>query len=283
MTTATAPAPAATTTPATPATRTASPYRLTLGHEVRSEWIKLVTLRSTWWSAAIVFALSVGISVLVALQLTSNDLVSPESANGSIASAVTLPSMFTVLLACILGTIFVTGEYSTGMIRSTLTAAPDRTRAFLAKALSVFGFVVALSLITNLVALAVTLPIFGGVDAGLDLSDPATAVLPYIWNALYLAGLALLGLGVGFAVRSGAGSLAIVAGIVFVLPIVASMLGMVPNLDWIQTVANYLPMNAGSDFVQNTGDAQLRGGLAIAGWAVAGLAAGYVVLKTRDA
>ena len=263
--------------------------RVTLPRLIRAEWIKLVSLRSPWWAAALVFAISVGVSAMYALASTTWDGFdpsnggSPEMANTFIASVVTMPAVFTVLLASILGVILITGEYSTGMIRSTLTAAPDRLRSLLAKATVLSVFIFAVSIITSLVSLLLVITIFGGAGLGYTITDPATSILPYVLNAAYLVLLALMGLGIGYLVRNGAGALSIVVAIIFVLPIVASMVGMAPGLEWLADASKYLPMNAGSLLVQ--GEPEVRGGAAIALglWALVPLIGGALVLKTRDA
>ena len=100
--------------------RAASPYRLTFANLLRSEWIKITTLRSTWWSLGITAVLSIGISMMIAS-------ASAQFGGGFPAvSAILSPTQFTMLVAGILGAIVITGEYSTGMIRSTLTAEPRR-------------------------------------------------------------------------------------------------------------------------------------------------------------
>ena len=127
MTTATVPAPS-TRTDAPPAS---SAYRLSFGHLLRSEWIKLTTLRSTWWSIGLVALVSIGLSLLMATSLASFAGDVPPmpvvEANRQAVQVVVFSTVLTQLLAMILGTITVTGEYSTGMIRSTLTAAPVGT------------------------------------------------------------------------------------------------------------------------------------------------------------
>ncbi|MCI9873043.1 ABC transporter permease, partial [Arthrobacter humicola] len=95
-------------------------HRLTFARLLRSETIKILTLRSTWWSLGITAVLSLGISFLLALAANDN--------GGGFAPAtlLTAPIQFTMLVAGIFGAIVITGEYSTGMIRSTLTAEPRR-------------------------------------------------------------------------------------------------------------------------------------------------------------
>ena len=103
--------------------------RLTFIRAVRGEWIKLATLRSTWWSIGIAAILTIGIAVLIAQAI---DMPGFEP-----IQAVVMPIQFTMLLAGILGAISVTGEYSTGMIRSTLAANPKRGSVLGAKAVAV--------------------------------------------------------------------------------------------------------------------------------------------------
>ena len=111
-----------TTATATP-TRTvehAGTHRLNGANLLRSEAIKVTTLRSTWWSLGIALVLSLAISCLIAA--SSRDFPNPLPP----ISAILSPTQFTMLVAGILGAIVITGEYSTGMIRSTLTAEPRR-------------------------------------------------------------------------------------------------------------------------------------------------------------
>src|SRR5215217_7450723 len=89
-------------------------YRLTFARALRGEWIKLATLRATRWSITVTAVMTIGIAVLIA---SAVDMPGFEP-----IQAVVSPIQFTMLLAGILGAISVTGEYSTGMIRSTLTA-----------------------------------------------------------------------------------------------------------------------------------------------------------------
>src|SRR6218665_1736401 len=97
---------------------------------VRSEWVKLVTLRSTWWCLSIIAALTVGIPALIALALSNSGdsglTASADTGYYNWMMATTLPIGFSVLAAAVLGCLVITGEYGTGMIRSTMAAAPQR-------------------------------------------------------------------------------------------------------------------------------------------------------------
>lgn len=118
--------------------------KLTFGRALRGEWIKLATLRSTWWSIGIAAALTVAIAVLIAQALDMPDFEPIQ--------AVIMPIQFTMLLAGIIGAISVTGEYSTGMIRSTLTANPVRGSVLAAKSTVLAAFMFISSLVIFAVA-----------------------------------------------------------------------------------------------------------------------------------
>lgn len=256
-----------------------SPYRLTFIRQLRSELIKLVTLRSTWWSVGIVLVLTVGIAMMIA------SAVDVPGFSG--IQAVINPIQFTMLLAGILGAIAVTGEYSTGMIRSTLAASPIRGKVLAAKAtvLAVFMFVV--SIVTfGLAALAVS-PILGGKDMAIDWSDAEMSIFPILAASVSMAVFALIGVAFGFILRSGAGAIAATVALLFVLPIMLPLFSMAgPDWQWILDIGNYLPMSAAQSVIipqDGNGLDVPTGYIALAGWVVAGMLAAWAVLRGRDA
>lgn len=272
------------------ATRTASPYRVTFPRLLRAEWIKFVTVRSTWWSLALVALVSVGLSLLQALALATyagEDLpTSAAEVNATAVMVIVYATILTQLLAVIIGAIAVTGEYSTGMIRSTLTAAPGRIGAALAKALVVAVVLFVFSLIVFVIAALVTAPLLP--HGGLDLSDPASSVMPLLGAALYLAMIGVLGVGLGFIIRNGPGALAVGVSLVFVAPIVAMFFPGEDEFAWLQHAAGHLPASAGQSLFMG---APMSGVplemwpalITVIAWGVAALLAGAVVLKSRDA
>lgn len=256
-----------------------SVHRLSFGRALQSEWIKLSTLRSTWWSIGIVAVLTLGIAFLIA-----------QSANypgfrG--IQAVVSPVQFTMLLAGILGVIAVTGEYSTGMIRSTLTADPLRGRVLLAKALVVSALMFVTSLIIFAIAALVVSPILAGKDMGIAWETPADSILPLLAASLSMAVFALIGVSFGFLLRSGAGAIAATVGLLFVLPIVVSMFSFGgEEWQWIQDLGQYLPMSASQSFILPQEGYGLEAPVALAalgGWVAAGMLSAWAVLRGRDA
>ena len=256
--------------------RPASPYRLSFGRVVRSEWIKLVTLRSTWWSLGVTVALSLAISLMMAS--ASRDF------GGGLTPVMTIvmPMQFTMLVAGILGAIAVTGEYSTGMIRSTFTAEPRRGAVLGAKAIVVAVVMALATALTYLVAILLTAPILGG--AGIDWSDAAQSWVPLGAGVFAMAMFALIGLGFGFIIRNGAGAIAATVGVLFVLPIVLNMFVFAgESWQWIVDLGQYLPMAAAQMATTPAGDDVLRGILTLAAWPAALLLGAWAALRTRDA
>lgn len=269
------------TSTAAPATRsrTASPHRLAFPRQLRSEWIKLATLRSTWWSIGITAVITIGVALLIA---QSMDVPGFEP-----VQAVVSPVQFTMLLAGVLGAISVTGEYSTGMIRSTLSANPVRGSVLAAKALVVAAFLFVASLLISLAAALAVSPIFDSRDMPFPWGTPADSLLPILAAAVSMAVFALIGVAFGFILRSGAGAIAATVGLLFVLPIVMSIFAMPGDeWQWIIDVSNHLPMSAAQSAILPQDGWGLPVGeayLTLAAWVTAGVLSAWAVLRTRDA
>lgn len=196
-----------------------------VAHAARMEWIKLRSLRSTWWTLAVTAAGTVGIGAAVGLN--SRD-PSGDLTNNALAGVV--PGL---LLVGALGVLTMTGEYSSGTIRSTLAVIPRRPRVLAAKA-AVFGAVTlvvgeAAAFVAFFAAMATLRP---GVTAP-SLGDPA------VLRAVVLTGagcclVGLLGLGLGAIVRHSAPAMAVLVAGVYV---VAQVIGFV-----LRDAAPYMPV-----------------------------------------
>lgn len=252
-------------------------HRITFVRALHGEWIKLATLRSTWWSIGVTAALTIGIAVLIAQAVDAPGFAPIQ--------AVVSPIQFTMLLAGILGSISVTGEYSTGMIRSTLTANPGRGSVLAAKAvvLAVVMFIASL-IIFGLAALAVS-AIVSSRDQSIDWSDPAASTLPILVSSLAMAVFTLIGVAFGFILRSGAGAIAATVGLLFVLPIVATFFAIAGEAwQWVTDAAGYLPVAAAqSAIVPGSGLDEPIAYLTLGLWVAAGMLGAWAVLRTRDA
>ncbi len=204
-------------------------------HAARMEWIKLRSLRSTWWTLAVTVVGAVAIAIAVGANTkdASADLTNNALAGGSLG----------LLLVGVLGVLVMTGEYSSGMIRATLAAIPNRLLVLAAKA-AVFG-VVALT-----VGEAAAFIAFFAGGAALPGTVPAPALgQPGVLRAVVLAGagfclIGLIGLGLGAIVRHTPAAIAVLVGGVYVL---AQIVGAAAN-----SVTEYLPISIIADSLSAT-------------------------------
>ncbi|WP_022891906.1 ABC transporter permease [Agromyces subbeticus] len=280
-----------TPTSAHPAQRTHS-TSLSFGGVLGSEWIKLRSLRSTIWSYGIVIAISLGMALIMSLSMVSgmNGAMDAASAPAEqqtqfVLQASVFGVYFGQLVAGVLGVLVISGEYTTGMIRSTLTAVPKRLPALAAKAVVLFLATFVVGLIANLAAFVLSSVIFSGIDVAASITDPAV-FLSLIGGALYLALVAAFALGVGTMLRSSAGGIAAVLGLILLLP---TVLQMIPA-DWAHDLIPYLFSSAGmSMFTSTTAEPTADGFgvwlnlLIVLGWVGASIAGAAVLLKRRDA
>lgn len=272
---------------------------LSFGGILRSEWIKLRTLRSTMWCYAIIFVLMIGLGVLVAVFMSARG--EPSQSGSATAAqqqatwlqATTLGIHFGELVAAVLGALVITGEYGTGMIRSTLTAVPKRTPALVAKAL-VFGVTTFIVSLIALVATAlVTAPLMAAKDVHPDFGD-ANFWLALVGGAGYLALIGVLALALGTIIRSSAGGISAALGLILVLPVIVQILAGVTRADWARNLGSFLPSSAGGRMYSYAPAAPTptegvvsldpgQGLLVLAIWFVVVFVIGAILLKRRDA
>jgi len=276
--------------------------RVTQGRAVRSEWVKFRSLRSTWWSIGVALLISVGLGILFA-DLRGSDIANHGDFEPD-QTALSLRGFYLAQLAVgSLGVLFVTGEYSTGMIRATLSAVPTRLPVWVGKiavfAVPIFLITLAASFVAFLGGQAVLSsydamlygPKGAGVagqvvgtvhSLGVPISHPGS-VRAIFGAALYVTGVGLLGLGIGFAVRNTGAAIATLFGLLLVLPLLAQAL---PS-SLQQDVSKYLPLLAGTVIMTTQhGTDQLAPWTGLGVFAIyvaAALALGLVVLQRRDA
>jgi ABC-type transport system involved in multi-copper enzyme maturation permease subunit len=176
----------------------------------------------------------------------------------------------------------VTGEYSTGMIRASLAAVPGRSLVLAAKVavIGVATFVVAT--IASLIAFLIGQATLSSHHFGQSLSSPS-ALRAVIGGGLYLALVALLGVGLGFAIRSTGGALATLFGLLLVLPLLSNAL----PTSWQHDIDKYLPLNAGTAVMNTLAQDNVLGPWAGIGvfaiYVAVALGVGLVMLRRRDA
>jgi ABC-type transport system involved in multi-copper enzyme maturation permease subunit len=257
-------------------------HSVTLLRVLRSEWIKLWTLRSTWFTLAAALVGMVGVGYLVSYEtqrhFASMSVVERLTFDPTLRSEI---GVYLAQLAIgVLGVLVISGEYATGMIRATLGAVPTRLPVLWAK-LAVFGSV------TFVVTLMGSFAAFlGGQELlqpyGTTLSAPQV-LRAVIGVALYLTVVALLSVGLGFLIRSTAGGIAALFGLLLVLPVIVTAF----PTSWQNHVLPYLPSLAGSAlFNPHPAFALLAPwtgfGVACA-WAAAAILAAAIAFRHRDA
>ncbi|WP_438453321.1 ABC transporter permease [Streptomyces asiaticus] len=252
----------------------------------RSEWAKFWSLRSSW------ITLTVSVVVLLVFGTVAASTYSPDAptddgpmSSGESSDAVSLTLMgssFASLIVGSLGVLLFAGEYSTGMIRSTLTAVPKRLPVLFAKSAVVAPLVLALPTLGALAAFQLGAAGLDGEKIALSLGDDG--VLRSLLGAgVYLALVAVFGVALGALLRSPAGGIATLVGILLILPNLASLL---PG-SLADTLNPYFPSNAGeaASSLHQPPDALSPGaGLTVfTGWVTLALAAAAVRLKRTDA
>ncbi|GGE91841.1 ABC transporter permease [Mycetocola zhadangensis] len=261
---------------------TASPVRF--AGILRSETIKLRSLRSTVWSYAILIAMSFALTAVLAATLASTmeGSLPAEAQTGIVMQVSSFPVALGQLVAAVLGVLFIAGEYGTGMIRSTFTAVPRRLPVLWAKALVLFVATFVVGLISTVGAYLIGSPFLSGSGIAAPLSHP-DVLRAVIGGALYLALIAVFALGVGTVVRNSAGGISVVLGIILILP---TVLQFIPA-EWATNTVPYLISEAGLGALGLQSDnpalepwQQL---LVVLGWVGASLTAGAILMKRRDA
>lgn len=252
---------------------------------IRSEWIKLKSVRSTAWSFVLIVLASFGMATIMSLSLNLDGggaALSPADQAGYLVLASTFGVFFGQLIAAVLGVLVISGEYSTGMVKSTLTAVPRRLGALWAKAVVLFVATFLVGAVAGIGSFFIATPILAGEGLHASLVD-TNVILPLLGSALYLALVAVFALGLGTILRSSAGGIAAALGLILLLPIV---LQMIPA-EWAGDLLPYLISNAGMGmFGLTMGSVALewwQNLLIVLGWLTVSQVAAAVLLKRRDA
>ena len=214
---------------------------VTFARVLRSEWIKMTTLRSTLWSFALVVLASAGLAFLMAISYsTYGETMPAEQQRSTVVTAVTFGTFFGQLIIAVLGVLVISGEYATGMIKSTLTAVPRRLPALFAKTVVLFVTSFGVGLASALCSYAIVAPILSGEGIRASLTEP-DVFMPLLASAFYLAIVAVFALGLGTIIRSSAGGIAAAVGLILILPLTFAL----APVQWMAESVPYLLMSSG--------------------------------------
>lgn len=276
--------------PDRPARRSTQPaHALSFGGVLRAERIKMLSLRSI--KITLILTLAAGIGLAGLIGIAGLDMMQQQGGADAPAAGMqvyllmvsTFTAPFLAMVFGVLGVFAIASEYSSGMILSTLAAAPKRGMVFASKA-------VVLAMISAIGALII-------VGAGLLIAVaflPASAAQLGSWEVLsgvlgtvlYLILIALLAFGVATLLRSTAGGISTIVGLTFVLPVGFQVL-MMTGWQWVEVVAHYLPNQLGSVLSSGaagqTEPAYGVAAIAMIIWAAAALIPAVISFRRRDA
>lgn len=247
---------------------------------VAAEWTKLWSLRSTWWGLAAAFVLMGAMSMMLAGSVVSNntnDLANDDQGVASVSGiAVNAMDMVQfVVLALVM--LMITGEYSTGSVRSTLQCTPSRARMLLSKAVVAVAVMLPTGILMGLLGTAVAAPMLGewGRFSAGDAAWHVTGC------GVYLALISVFVLGIGTLLRSTAATLTTAFLSLLVLPIMLGSTSVTP----LKRISDSLPSSAGRHYMNDDAHPYpaLAGLAILLAWTAAGLFAGHTVLRKRDA
>jgi ABC-2 type transport system permease protein len=242
-----------------------------------SEFTKIRSVRSTYWTLAALLIVSVGIGAAICAGQAANFNQNPGNLAGFDATQTSLAAFFEIgqLVIAVLGAMAITSEYSTGMIRTSLTAQPRRGVVYAAKAMVFTGVTLVISVITSFIAFFLGQALLGhGVSAslfhtvkihtgvtgcfskggpgggggpgcppgsmkfiGTTVITPGTVLAAIIGTALFVTIVALIAFGVGSILRHTAGAIATVIALMFIIPILEHTL---PS-EWHNDIMRWLP------------------------------------------
>ena len=217
-----------------------STLRVTQARVMKSEWTKLRTQPGALWSLLSAVILVVAFGILYSLLRVARPPHGAATATFDPTSVSLAGVQLAQIAAGVLGVLLITSEYATGLIRTSLAAVPRRLPVLWGKAALLAVATAAVSLPAAFAAFAAGQSVLGRQHLAVSLSQPGVA-RAVIGSALYLAVAALVGLGLGALLRSTAGGISALFGLLFAVQIVA---GFLPG-SWSQDVGKYLPAEAG--------------------------------------
>ena len=292
---------------------------------IASEFTKIRSVRSTYWTLAALLVVSIGIGAAITGGTAASFSHNPANKAAFDATQISLIAFFEIgqLIIAVIAAMVITSEYSTGMIRTSLTAQPRRGTVYAAKAIVLTSLTLIVSLVTSFIAFfvgqallsssgvsaslfhSVTIPQNANVNcpqggggggglppgckvvfSGTYVISPSTVLLAIIGCALFVTLVAILAFGIGALVRHTAGAIAIAIAALFIIPVLEQAL---PN-QWRWDIMRFLPDAANrvvSVTIPGSADPHLWSAWPQLGvtalWAAALLGAGAYLFRKRDA
>ncbi|GHH27794.1 ABC transporter permease [Lentzea cavernae] len=254
---------------------------LTFGGVLRSEWVKLRSVRSSGLTV-----LGASLTMIVAgLVFASTIGTDSDGADGVTDPAgITLSGvLFAQLVVGVLGVLVVSGEYSTGMIRSTLTGVPSRSPVLAGKVVVLVGAVFPVVLASAFIVFFAGQAVMGGAGLPTARIGDAGVLAALVGSAVTMTGVAVIGLALGALLRNTAGAVSALVVLVFLAP---GLGGLLLPVSWRDGVLKFLPSSAAEAFTSVAPGPGLltasSGAAVFAAWVVVPLLVAAVLLRRRD-
>lgn len=257
--------------------------RVTQRSVVAAEWIKFRSVRSNLIALASAGVVLVLFGTLFSSLAGSGEALPPNATTGSDSLSMSFGGMnLSQLVLGVLGAVFVAGEYTTGMIRTMFAAVAGRTSILRAKAIVLGATSWIVMTVASFAVFFAGQAVYAGDGAAYALSDPGV-LRAVLGGGVYGAGIVLMGLALGFVLRSTA---AAIGTLVATLMIAPGLVGLLPD-SVSESIGKFLPSNAGQAFLavepSDTLLSPAAGFAVFAAWAIGLLAAAVIVLRRRDA
>jgi ABC-2 type transport system permease protein len=280
---------AVTASPARPRPAPAGGYRASVAGTLRSEFTKIRSVRSTYWALFLVVAAGVAWSIAYCAgeaskwpQMSAQDKFGFDPTQSSVVGLALLGQLVIVVL----GTLTLTSEYSTGMIRASLTVMPRRGVLYGAKAAVFAAVALVVALVASFVSFFVGQALLSSTHVSTTLSQP-NVLRAVIGTALYLVLCGLFAFGLGAILRSTAGAMTAAYGFLFLVPQLAKALPgswyadmdrWLPGGDVVNAITNTQSVNASQHLFSASGEFAVFGA-----YTLAVLVAGALLFRRRDA
>ncbi len=223
----------------------APPGRAGFGGTLRSEFTKIGSVRSTYWTLLALLAVSVGVGAVISAVSASywSQPPPPPPAPPDVyeATQVSLAGMLVLgqLVIVVLGALVLTAEYSSGMIRTSLIAMPRRIVIYVAKAAAVTAVALAVALATAFIAFFLGQAMLAGSHHSATLAGPGV-LRAVIGSALYITLCGLFAFAAAAIIRNAAATITAMIGLLFVIP---ALVGRLPD-SWQNDLVRWLPSSA---------------------------------------
>jgi ABC-2 type transport system permease protein len=264
----------------------AASHRAGLRGTLRSELTKIRSVRSTYWTLILLVLVGVAWSIAFCAGTASHWSASQRAGFDPTQSSIVGMAQLGQLVIIVLGTLAITSEYSTGMIRTSLTVMPRRGVLYGAKAMVFAAAALVVAVPTGFACFFIGQALLAPTHVTATLSQPGAA-RAVIAAGLYVALCGLFALGLGAILRSTAGAMTTSYGVLFLLPELAKAL---PSA-WYVDIERWLPSGDVLNTITGTQSANLNpnmfsawGELAVfGGYTAVVLILGGVLFRNRDA